>query len=56
MPIQSIGGDIAEVAPEHAECAALWLRDGFNQRYVTWRFKLLNGERELIPMDQRSTG
>ena len=54
MNIRSLGGDIADVAPKHAECAALWLRSGFNYRYTAWRFKLANGERELTPMDHEA--
>jgi len=54
MNIRSIGGDIADVAPDHAECAALWLRSGFNMRFSTWRFKFMDANRELVALDRRT--
>jgi hypothetical protein len=49
--ITSIKGDVVEIAPARSQAVALWLRDGFNQRFVTWHFRLASEERELIPLD-----
>jgi hypothetical protein len=47
MPIRihPISGDIVTCASEIADASALWLRNGFNERHVTWHF----GIRERYP-------
>jgi hypothetical protein len=41
MNIQAVGGDIADLAPDLAEAAVLWLRSGYNLRFTTWFCKIL---------------
>lgn len=36
MPIHAVGGDIVDVGSRVAEASAIWLRSGFNERFLTW--------------------
>ena len=41
MNIEARQGDIAEIAPQIAEAAALWIRDGFTGSCSTWLHKIV---------------
>lgn len=49
MRIQSIAGNVAEVAPRSSEIAILWLRSGFNLRFSTWHFEISKKWPLVIP-------
>ena len=48
MNIHAVGGDIVELAPQLAQAAVLWLRKGFNRRYVTWDTQMLPRYRSCL--------
>ena len=37
MRLHCLNGDIVDLAPKHCEMTVLWLRDGYNRRFQTWR-------------------
>jgi hypothetical protein len=55
MNIRAIKGDIAELAPDIAELAILWIRSGFNRRFTTWEFGLHIRYPGLTPLGKWET-
>jgi hypothetical protein len=48
MKIHAVGGDIVGIAPQLAQAAVLWLRKGFNRRYLTWDTQMLPRYRSCL--------